>query len=195
MSTVNSEIDVAKLALDLLKEATISSFADDTSTGRWMKRNFPIVRNMVLAQTPWGFAIKRAILLSDAAIPKFGWSTRYAIPRDCIRLLPLRVGGTLTGSLISYEREGAWILTGSSSSLKIRYIFEQLDASIWSPLFVDALSTALALRMSQWLTGKQSFTQMMSTMHRDAMTSAMFANGAEGTPMGTEGSLYDDVRV
>src|SRR5262245_23058474 len=165
MSTVDSEIQVAKLACDLLKETPLSSWDDDTSMGRWMKRNFKIIRNMIMSQTPWGFALKRKILQPDAAKPEFGWSTQYKLPNDCLRVLPIRVGGTLNGRLIDWEREGPWILTSFVGDLKIRYIFEQEDATQWSALFVDALSSALALRMSQWLTGKNSFTQMMQTLH------------------------------
>ena len=194
MSTVESEIQVAKLACDLIKETPLSSWEDDTSVGRWMKRNFPIVRNITLSQTPWVFAIRREILSRDPVKPAYNWESRYQLPRDCLRLLPLRMSGYVNGTLIPYEREGSWILTNGVSDLKVRMIFEQKDASTWSPLFIDALSTALALRMSQWLTGKNTFTQMMQKLYETAMTAATFANGAEGVAAHTTGTYYDDVR-
>src|SRR5262245_61643216 len=43
----------AKLACDLLKETPLASFDDDTPVGRWMSRNFKIIRNMVMSQAPW----------------------------------------------------------------------------------------------------------------------------------------------
>lgn len=194
MSTVNSEIEVAKLACDLLKETPLSSWEDQTPVGRWMKRNFKIIRNMIMSQTPWGFAIRRQLLEPDGEKPAFNWQTRYAIPRDTLRVLPLRHDGTLNGRLIDWEREGMFILTNMTGPLKVRLLFEQTDAGTWSPLFVDALSTAIALRMSQWMTGKNTFTELMNSLHNTAMTSATFANGAEGITSATTGTYYDDVR-
>lgn len=194
MSTISSEIQVAKLACDLLKETPLSSWDDDTPVGRWMKRNFKIGRNTVLSQSPWGFAIRREILNADGNKPAFNWSTQYVIPPDVLRVLPLRYGGTLNGRLIDWEREGQLILTNFTGPLKARFIFEQEDASTWSPLFVTALSTLLGLWLSQWLTGKNTFTQIMQQMHSDAMTAAVFANGAEGIAASTTGTYYDDVR-
>ena len=194
MSTIDSEIQVAKLACDLLKETPLSSWDDPTPVGRWMKRNFKIIRNIVMAATPWAFAIRRELLQPHGEKPAFNWQTQYVIPRDVLRVLPLRMGGTVNGSLIDWEREGMLILTNFTGPLKARLLFEQEDCGTWSPLFIDALSSAIALRMSQWLTGKDKFTQMMSSMHKEAMTSAMFANGAEGIAAQTTGTYYDDVR-
>lgn len=194
MPTVNSDVEVAQLACDLLKESPVASLSDTTPTGRWMKRNFVPSRNMVLAKTPWSFACTRATIPVDPTPPAFGWSYMYSLPRTCIRPLPLRVNGEMNGKLIPYQSEAGYLLTNQSVKIYLRYIQEAEDVSMWSPLFVEALSTLLALRASQWITGKASYTQAMSIAYEKAITEAMLVNGAEGTAANTTGSAYDDSR-
>ena len=57
-----SDVDVFNLALDLLKEAPITAFTDDTAEAEWGTRNYALARNAELREHPWKFALKRKVL-------------------------------------------------------------------------------------------------------------------------------------
>ncbi len=190
-----TDIDVANVSLDLLKETVISSFDDDRVSGRWMKRNFGIVRDIVLALNPWRFAVERVELAEAAPVPVYGYSHKYAKPADAIRILPLRYLGHREGRIIQHSVEGNFILTDSGAPLRIQYIKRVEDATLWSPLFIDAFTMNMALRLAPLLTGKAGLVSELKASYKDTLTQAMFIDSAEGTASYTTGYDYDDARV
>jgi hypothetical protein len=189
-----TDVDVANVSLDLLKETAITSFDDDRVTGRWMKRNYAIVRDMVLAANPWRFAVERVELPEASVAPIFGYQHKYAKPTDSLRILPLRYLGEKNGRLIEHSVEGGFILTNASAPLRVRYIKRVVDATLFSPLFIDAFTLNMAVRLTSLLTGKAAVLTELKNSYKEAMTQAMFVDSAEGTSENTTGSVYDDVR-
>lgn len=182
--------DICNLALDHLREAPIGHIDADGSVSEWFQRNFDAVLDGVLRDHPWNFAITRASIAVDGTAPDFGWTYRYALPTDCVRLLQIRSGGYLNGAPVEHEIEGEYILTNAPTPLKIRYIKTMSDPSKWDALFVEAMAAALALKMSHWLTGKTSYVQMAKALYDEALAKAKRVDGMEGTP---EAIYADDV--
>jgi hypothetical protein len=189
-----TDIQVANIALDWLKEGAISSFDDDRPSGRWMNRNFKIVRDMTIALTPWRFAVHRNQLPEAMPKPEFEYQYAYIKPSDCLRVMPLRQGGYKDGALIRYSVEGDRILTNAPPPLKVRCIMRIEDATKWSPLFIDVFSLQLALRLGNWLTGKETFVARIASAYKESLTTAMFIDTAEGYAEDQVASYYDDVR-
>lgn len=189
-----TDVDVANVSMDLLKENVISSFDDDKVVGRWMKRNFGIVRDIVLALNAWRFATDREAIAAAATPPAFGYSYKYARPDNTIRILPLRYLGELNGRLIPHSVEGNFILTDAPAPLKVRFIKRVEDATLWSPLFIDAFSMNMALRLAPLLTGKAGLITDLRAAYKETLTQAMFIDSAEGTAANTTGFEYDDIR-
>ena len=189
-----TDIDVANVSLDLLKENVISSFDDDKVVGRWMKRNYPIVRDIVLALNPWSFAVTRDTLSETLPVPTFDYLHKYTKPADCIRILPPRYNGQKNGPLVDYTIEGAYILTNAGAPLRIRYIKRIEDATLFSPLFIDAFTMNMALRLAPLLTGKSGLVTELKQSYKDTLTQAMFVDSADGTAAYTVGYDYDDAR-
>lgn len=173
--------DIANLALDVLKEARISSIEDARPIAQWLKRNFYVTRDALLEEAEWNFALKRVSLPSMVDVPAFGWDKQYLLPGDCIRVLPLTCDGTLEGAPISYEVEGGRILTDAIAPLKVRYVYRNENFSAYPATFVQALSGKLAVRMAHWLTGKSSFVQIAEGIYRDAMSKAWLADACQGS--------------
>jgi hypothetical protein len=189
-----TDTDVANVALDHLKENVISSFDDDKVVGRWMKRNYFIVRDIVLAVNPWRFAVDRIILSEALPVPVFGYSRKFTKPTDSIRILPLRSNGEKNGRLIDHSVEGLYILTNAPGPLKVQYIKKIADATLFSPLFIDAFSMNMALRLAPLLTGKQGLITELKASYKETLTQAMFIDSAEGSAATVTGFEYDDAR-
>jgi len=192
--TVATELEVANMALDMLKEAPITSLEQGTSPARWMQRNFKTARNMVMTTHIWKFAMKRATLAEDPTPPEFEWERQYRKPDDCFRVLPLRVGGALNGRLIPHQVEGDFILTNAGSPLYIRYLSVVEDPTLWPPLFVEAVACKLAARAAHFITGKQSMQELAEAKFKEAMTLAASIDSSEGTHAAQYATMYDDAR-
>lgn len=173
--------DLCNLALDILKEAPISSIDDARPMAQWCKRNFAVSRDSLLARADWNFALKRDVLASNAQGPAFGWSYSYTLPADCIRLLPLTVNGYSESQPIAHEVEGGKILTNYKGPLKIRYVARTEQYAGYPAAFVEALSAYIAMKGAHWITGKQGYQQVAAQLFDRAMNNAWLVDAIEGT--------------
>ena len=190
MSTTLAEVDVWNMAIDLLRDAPVSAVTDTTSVAKWLSRNYANTRDRCLRRHPWNFAITRASLSEDPTTPAFGWNHRYAIPADCVRMLPVRYDGEYEGRIVPYELEKGYILTDRIAPLKIRYIARIEDPTSWEPAFADYVAASLAAKMAHWLTGKASYAKTAADMADRAYMEAIRMDGLEGSE---EGPDQDDV--
>jgi hypothetical protein len=178
---MTTETDICNRALDILKEAPISSIDDNRPIAMWLKRNFYVTRDALLAVAEWNFALTRASIAADEDEPAFGWDYSFTIPSDCIRLLPLTYEGRIEGINIPHEIEGGKILTNESGPLKARYVSRTEDYASYPATFQEALSARLAGKMAHWLTGKSSFVQIAKSIYADAMNEAWLHDATQGT--------------
>lgn len=189
MPTTNTSI--CNLAFDILTQAPMTDITTDgTPEANWFVRNFEPTRDAELRKNPWKFSLKRATISVDASAPAFGWSYRYALPADCIRMLPLTYDGEFEGPPIPHEIEAGWILTDEPTSIKVRYIYQVTDPTKFDPLFVQALAARLAMHAAHRFTGKQSMIATAGELYGEAIAEARRANALEATP---ERPYDDDV--
>ena len=83
-----SQVDICNFAL--LKQAqdfAIASITQDVKEARVLLRAWDTVRDMVLAEHSWPFALKAVALAEVLESPFPGWQKRYAYPEDCITAL------------------------------------------------------------------------------------------------------------
>ncbi len=181
MSTELTKLDVMNLALDHLRNGSMSSETDTDAKGRWMQRNYDHVVDMCLRRHYWNFATEIAELAKDPTNPPFGWNYRYALPSDLLKLAPLRYLGEHEGRMIPHEVIGGYIHCDLTAPLRIRYIKRVTNPALWDPLFAEYVATAIALRASHFATGKESSRQNLAQMARDAFNEAIKHDGMEGT--------------
>lgn len=183
---------ICNLALDVLKEAPISSIDDDRPIALWCKRNFAVQRDGALAKANWNFAMKRQSIAADADAPEFGWDYAYTLPADCIRVVPLTYDGRSEGRPVAHEVEGGKVLTNLSGPLKVRFVRRTEDYAAYHPLFIDYLTARLARRMAHWLTGKSSYMQIADGLLKEAWQEAWLADAIEGdTPRPADDDWID----
>lgn len=189
-----SETEVANIALDLLKEQPVNNFTDDVAAARWFGRNFNATRDELLRSHPWNFAMKRAALAADSPGPNFGWAFSYTLPSTCLRLLMPTVDGSINGIPIGFEVEGRKVLTNQTAPLKIRFVQNGSAVPDWDPLFVQALAGLLALKLSNWLTGKAEMSKLASDYYQAALSAGRLVDATEDQTSSVWGERYVDVR-
>ena len=176
-----TETDIANMALDILKEAPITSFEEKRPIAGWLKRNFAATRDAELEKAEWNFALRRAALPAASDRPAFGWSNAFILPSDCIRLIPLTECGISEGRPIPHEVEDGRILTNAPGPLKIRYVCRNTDYARYPATFQMALAARLAMGMAHWLTGKSNFAQIASNAYQQAKNDAWLSDAVQGT--------------
>ena len=194
MASNLTRVCVQNMALDYLRQQPLA-IADDPNTaeGRWLGRNYAVVRDGLLRAHPWNFAIKRVEMAAEAAAPVYGWMYSYQPPSDWLKILPLTHNGSFNGQPLPYALENGRILTDIEPPLRLRYVYREEDEGEWDVMFADVVALTLAMRMSHFMTGKQSMTETLAAMLRTAMEMARLNDALEGSAE----AIYDDeiVRV
>lgn len=133
----------------------------------------------LLAEHPWNFALARATLNLHQQTED-GWL--FQLPADCIRWLPAPRGDR---AYVCAAREGDYLLTGSESPPRIRYIAERADPSKWPPHFVSAMVYRLAMDAAEAITQSSSIVEDMRVKYQGpdgeggALASAKHKDGLE----------------
>ena len=191
---MTTETDIANLALDVLKEAPITSLDDQRPIGKWLKRNFFITRDGLLAEAEWNSCLKRQAIPADSEAPAFGWQKSYTLPPDCIRLLPLTYGGEMEGAPIPHAVEGGKVYTNAGSPLKIRFIYRNENYSSWAAPLVETFAMRLAMKMAHWMTGKANYFQIARELSQEAFQRAWLTDAIEGTAPRAADQQYTEAR-
>ncbi len=172
-----SDVRIANMALSHVgAKSTIEAIGEASTEGRVVDLWFEYSRRQTLEAFDWNFARKRRALTTHAEDPPEGvWGFRYVYPGDCLAARKIEnptasaplvwiqnfTDPETRGDAIPFEVEQnaagnqKTILTNLQDAVLV-YTFEQLDAGLYSPLFVEALSWAVAAHIAFTLTGKRS---------------------------------------
>ena len=102
-----TDVSIFNQAMGLLRANKVTSFSDGTKEAQLATDHYNDLRDAVLEEADWTFAKRRYNIAADATAPAWGWSTRYLIPDEVIRVI--RVNGNSVGK--KWEREGQYVLT------------------------------------------------------------------------------------
>lgn len=183
-----SVIDICNKGLDKLGQSPITSLSDNTKASNLCSRNWPLVRDQVLRDHPWNFAVKRAILAPSTDVPEWGFSYKFPLPGDFIRLLEVR--DLSTGE---YQVEDGHIMA-DSTVLYIRYIYRVEDVNKYDVLFSDTAAARLAFELAEPLTQSTSKKETAFSEYEDSLTRARRVDGQENPPVPFEEDEWISVR-
>jgi hypothetical protein len=168
-----SVVDVCNRALDKLGHGAITSLSDGAKAANLCDRAWPIVRNQVLRDHPWNFAVKRTTTAPSSTDPSWGFDYQHPLPADFLRLLEVR--DLSTGE---YQVENGNILT-DEDVLYIRYIREVTDPNEYDALFVDAVAARLAYELAEALTQSNTKRDAAWQEYQDGLLRAKRADAQE----------------
>jgi len=177
-----SETQIFNAVLDKLAEESVLTTTDDKAVARWLNRNYPLQRDVLLQRHTWNFAIVRAMLAESTAKPLFEWRHQFQIPDDSVRVLPLTTDGNRNSPQIPFVVEGQFILTNKGAPLPVRYISRQTNPAIFSSIFIDLIVQILAANFAYWITGKASFAKQLLDIASSSFIEAARIDSLEGFP-------------
>lgn len=154
-----SVVSICNLALSNIGKDNINALTDAGAEARACSQFYDHTRDLLLQGYPWRFA-GVTVALAAVANDKAGkWDYAYQRPTDCLKVRWLRPAYAVNDRAptdqeemaIPYEIEGEVIYANISPAF-LRYTSSVTDPSKFPPLFVDALSWHLAVRLAMPLT-------------------------------------------
>lgn len=171
-----SVVEISNKALDKLGHGPITSLLDGTTAANLCSRNWEQIRDQVLRDHPWNFALKRASLAPDSTPPAWGFGNQFQLPADCIRLIEIK-----GYEKAEWQLEGRAILA-NDTVLYIRYVARITDPNRYDSLFVDAVAARLAMELCEPLTQSSQKIQLLAEMYNDSLTRAKRVDAQENPP-------------
>lgn len=170
-----SRTSILNLAAIKLGGKTISSPTDGSKMAIMGNAIYDQIRDSLLREHPWNFAIKRVALAEDAAydVP-YGYDYAFTLPSDCLRVLEHDADPQ------NYKIEGRRLLSDNDTET-IRYIARIDDENQMDPMFQDIFATRLAAELCTSLTDSSTLKQLLDKEYESLLTRAKFSDTIEGT--------------
>lgn len=194
MSTAQNEVDICNLALDHLNVDAISTITNPTDkVGKLCARWYDNTRKSVLRMHTWNFAMKRASIAKDVAVPTHGYSTQYSLPADYIRIVSIGENNIYR----DYAIEGTKLLINETNagSLDIRYVYDNKNVEQYDPLFVEFFALSLAHNLAYPLSGNITVMRAIEALKLEKQRAALGVDGQERKPVRRERSRFKDARM
>lgn len=177
---MTSIVSICNLALSNIGKDNISALNEATPEARACNQFYDHVRDMLLQAYPWRWAGKTQSMAEVANDKPGAWDYAYSRPNDCLKARYVRpqyseadidLGDAKLDTFgVMHEIEGDRIYTDISPAL-LRYTYRVTDPTKFPPMFVEALSWHLAVRLAMPLTRDPK-------VRADAFT---IANGMQAT--------------
>lgn len=171
-------VAICNLALGWLGAKLITSLDDRANEARLCKAGFDLARDAVLEARQWTFATDRAELAADAEPPVWGWSHRYALPANTLRVISCD-DGSWAGRL-RWVRERGYILADHAGPIYARVILRIEDPAEWSPGFTRALAARLAADLAVPLAENRALQADMLQLYAAEIREAAARDGMQG---------------
>jgi hypothetical protein len=185
-----SVVGICNSALLKLGSERISSLSDDNKRAIACNERWEVVRDEVLMDHPWNFALKRAELSEDATAPTWGFDSRYPLPADCLRVLKTEDDDY---GRVPWKVEGRYILT-DATEMKILYIAQITDPTYYTPKFAEVAALRLAADLAYHLAQSITLAQEILNVYRLMLADARMTDAQEGTPDDFNADYWIDER-
>jgi len=185
-----TDVDICNRALSRLgTRATIAALDENSTEARTASIWYAATRDALLRGHDWNFARRRVILGEldggPGGVP-VGWTYRYALPGDCLRLLRIASAGR-EGEPVRFElvSDGAvrCVLCDEPEAEAV-YTMRVVDPTLYDAAFTAALVDQLAAHIAYPITQKTDVAVRLAQMARATLADAMAANASEAmTPV------------
>jgi hypothetical protein len=196
-ATVNM-VSIINLALERIGIPPITSLEQTTSdVARRCNVVISIALPALLRMHDWNFARGTAVLsLVDTV--NANWAYVYALPTNCLRVLKVYAAGGRDANIkLPYELivvNGTRCLATNIDCAIIDYTAMLDDATLYDPLFSDALAFRLAADLAPMLTGDRNLGPAMMQQYLFALGNACRVNSNEAEHAISDYSTFADAR-
>ena len=166
---------------------TITSFSDGTAAANTINTVYETIRDAVLRDHIWNFAVKQGTPSLDITAPVYGFTHRFDMPTDLIRLVEIENNP-------KYKIEGRFILT-DSNPINIKYIYKNEIVTEYDSMFVQALAVRIAATIAERLTQSSTLAEELMGLYRLHLKDAKSVDAQANYPDDIEANLWLDSRT
>jgi hypothetical protein len=152
-ATGPSYVTIANLALQKLGATLIVSPSEDTREARTIAACYGPLRDKELRAHAWNFSIRRRVLAPSTTVPAFDFAAAFAVPEDCLRILPPPRHVDWTIESIDGTPH---ILTNEGDVVNLRYVAKVTDEATFDTCFAEMLACKIAWHCCETLTQSNS---------------------------------------
>jgi hypothetical protein len=190
-----TEVAICNQALGWLGGNSISSLGDSSNEAQLCNANYANLRDAVLEDAAWSFAIKRARIAKLSAAPEYGFASQFVLPKDTIRVLNVQDGGYDTDPDVpGWQREGNTIVC-DRDAIYIKYIARISDTTMFTSGFKQALAARIAADLSIPLTQSRQMQSDMWSLYRAKLGDASTTDSLQGRSRRIRSRWVDQSRV
>lgn len=180
-----SSVQIAKLALQHVGDRyDITSLDEATPEAEQVNLLFDDVRDMVLRQHPWKFAVKHDSPAQLAGTVPGLWTYMFTYPSDCLKMIeivnPLGKDADPIEFDVMLNSGGAKVVVCDVEEPEFRYISRVTDSARFDPSFVMAFSLRLAQFLAVPLTGDRGLAEALRNEADRMMSMARADDANEG---------------
>lgn len=173
---MSTEVAICSNALLMLGDSPISDLGEDNDRARLCFNLFPIVLDSVLRSHPWNCCAERIVLSPDITAPAFGYTYRFLLPTDFVRMITCGQ----EGEEVDYRIESGWILA-DQNPLYVRYMAAR-TVDKFDMLLTKALTIAMSAELAYPITASSAKEQMQVGKLNDILRQARAADGQDNPP-------------
>jgi hypothetical protein len=162
---------VCNRALSKIGAPRINALSEGTPSALAFGACFPTVPDWVRRAYRWRFALKRVVLAEADAVPAFGYGWSFTLPADCLAIAPEE-------DAADWTVEGRSLLTSEPPPLRLRYIAQTTDASLWDPAFAEVLACRISLEVQPELAPLRSEASLQAA-YKQAVSLAIRSDAIE----------------
>lgn len=166
-----SPIEIINKALIDLGQSAITSFSEEIAGKYSLDVKWDMARKSLLRAHYWNFAMMRVELAQSSTAPAFGYSYKYALPVNCLRVVQVNRDD-------NYKLENGFILTNSPTCF-LKYIADITDTLKWSSDFVELMAAKLAAELSFTVTRDKDLIPVFNSLYKNALEQARINDASE----------------
>jgi len=189
-------VEICNIALGKLGTNQISDLTDGSTEADLCELNYPLCLRAVLEARAWTFCTTRKQLTSGTPpIPlPDGWGFAYQVPNDCIRVIQLYVPNPAAAlaqyqdtqfdaryATIDWERLEDFLYTNKGPNVWCKYNKFVEDPAKFTPAFIDALSTKLAMELAIPITDNPTLLDGYTKLYAAKVSDAASTEGQQGS--------------
>lgn len=181
--TVNSDIEIVNLALWRLGHVSITTFDEESAAGYLAKATYQAIKRAMLEAHPWNFLVDYATLVEDTIdADVFDYTYAYTLPANCLRVLEVENQTADAGDEWTITADRKLHTNLSGTSIRIKYLRDDVAIARYSASFIDALASRLAHDWSEKLAKSAALSERQERIADRALQTSRTMDGAEGTP-------------
>ena len=172
-------------------DGRVATITTESLEAKLCKLNFPVIRDIVLEDRIWSFALKRVVLDEPEQLPpEFGYGQKFVLPSDALCIWrvsnqgfnDLSNGDEIISHNIPWSVEDNELLC-NYDKVFVRYIrtLDSADIVKASNQFVDVLSLRLAVEFCMPLTENATMQQALMAEYEKRIMDASSIDGGQAT--------------